>query len=129
MNILLVVGAIKRIPSHAFPWLCANAVLIGVCMVAIITNQIKHNLIITPQVCIGITVFFGTNKLELNYSEYVSSLTILGMVTGIDLFCCIVVFQFRHNTLMERQIQLAQQFETSGKMAINVTSQLVESNY
>jgi len=95
VNLLLLVGAIKRIPSHAFPWLCANAVLIGVCMV-----------------CIGITVFFGTNKLELNYSEYVSSLTILGLVTGLDLFCCIVVFQFRHNTILERQIQLAAHFET-----------------
>jgi len=97
VNTLLVVGAVKRIPSHTFPWLCANAVLVGVCMI-----------------CIGITVFFGTNKLDLNYSEYVTSLTVLGLVTGVNLFCCIVVFQFRHNTVMERQMQLASQFEGPG---------------
>ena len=69
------------------------------------------------------TIFWGTTKLGLNHSDYVSILTILGLITGINLFCVIVVFQvsfllytfiicapstiqFRHNTLLEERIAL-----------------------
>eukprot|EP00092_Neocalanus_flemingeri_P008893 GFUD01009568.1.p1 GENE.GFUD01009568.1~~GFUD01009568.1.p1 ORF type:complete len:261 (+),score=78.34 GFUD01009568.1:259-1041(+) len=88
VNMLLLVGAVKRIPSLTLPWLCANAVSMMIAMVFI-----------------GITILFGTTKLNLNYNEYVTSLTIMGMVTGINLFCWIVVFTFRKNLIMEAQIE------------------------
>eukprot|EP00092_Neocalanus_flemingeri_P093160 GFUD01118378.1.p1 GENE.GFUD01118378.1~~GFUD01118378.1.p1 ORF type:complete len:243 (+),score=68.26 GFUD01118378.1:325-1053(+) len=87
VNILLLVGAVKRIPSLTLPWLCANAVSMMIAMVFI-----------------GFTILFGTTKLNLNYSEYVTSLTIMGMVTGINLFCWIVVFTFRKNLIIEAHL-------------------------
>jgi len=87
VNILLLVGTIKKRPCHTLPWLCANAVAL---MIAI--------------VCIVVTILFGTTKLSLNYSEYVTTLTILGMFTAINLFCWIVVFTFRKNLMMESQM-------------------------
>ena len=33
VNLLLVVGAVKRLPLHIFPWLCSNAVVIAIIMV------------------------------------------------------------------------------------------------
>merc|ERR1719458_1855672 len=89
VNLLLIVGAVRRLPSHIFPWICANAVFCGICMIGIV-----------------VTIFWGTTKLGLNHSDYVSVLTILGLITGINLFCVIVVFQFRHNTLLEERIAL-----------------------
>lgn len=89
VNLLLVVGALRRIPSHVFPWIAANAVFCGICMIMIV-----------------VTIFWGTTKLDFNHSEYVTALTILGLITGINLFCVIVVFQFRHNTLLEAQLVL-----------------------
>jgi len=86
VNISLVVGAVKRNHSHTFPWLCANVVSIMIFMF-----------------CIGVTILFGTTKLSLNYSEYVTSLAIMGLITGINLFCWIVVFTFRKNLMMEAQ--------------------------
>eukprot|EP00092_Neocalanus_flemingeri_P006255 GFUD01006729.1.p1 GENE.GFUD01006729.1~~GFUD01006729.1.p1 ORF type:complete len:249 (+),score=73.17 GFUD01006729.1:268-1014(+) len=88
VNILLLVGAVKRIPSLTLPWLCANAVSMMIAMVFI-----------------GFTILFGTTKLNLNYNEYVTSLIVIGMVTGITLFCWIVVFTFRNNLIMEAQIE------------------------
>jgi len=85
-NTSLVVGAVKRIPSHTFPWLCANAVSMMIAMF-----------------CIGVTILFGTTKLGLNYNEYVTSLTIMGVFTGINLFCWLVVFSFRKYLIMESQ--------------------------
>jgi len=89
VNLLLIVGALRRLPSHIFPWICANAVFCGICMIGIV-----------------VTIFWGTTKLGLNHSDYVSVLSVLGLVTGINLFCVIVVFQFRHNTLLEERIAL-----------------------
>ena len=48
-----------------------------------------------------VTILFGTTKLSLNYGEYVTSLTILGMFTATNLFCWIVVFTFRKNMVLE----------------------------
>ena len=45
------------------------------------------------QIGIVVTIFWGTTKLGLNHSDYVSVLSVLGLVTGINLFCVIVVFQ------------------------------------
>ena len=56
------------------------------------------------QVCIVVTILFGTTKLSLNYGEYVTSLTILGMFTAINLFCWIVVFTFRKSMVMVTQM-------------------------
>lgn len=93
VNLLLIVGAVRRIPSHIFPWISANAVFCAICMIGIV-----------------ITIFWGTTKLGLSQSEWVSVLTTLGLVTGINLFCVIVVFQFRHNTLLEERISLEADF-------------------
>eukprot|EP00090_Calanus_glacialis_P011794 TRINITY_DN2018_c0_g1_i2.p1 TRINITY_DN2018_c0_g1~~TRINITY_DN2018_c0_g1_i2.p1 ORF type:complete len:250 (-),score=60.24 TRINITY_DN2018_c0_g1_i2:192-941(-) len=87
VNILLLVGTMRRMPCHTLPWLCANAVSLMIAMV-----------------CIVVTILFGTTKLSLNYSEYVTSLTVLGMFTAINLFCWIVVFTFRKNMVMESQM-------------------------
>lgn len=87
VNILLLVGTMRRMPCHTLPWLCANAVSLMIAMV-----------------CIVVTVLFGTTKLSLNYSEYVTSLTVLGMFTAISLFCWIVVFTFRKNMVIESQM-------------------------
>jgi len=74
-------------PCHTLPWLCANAVSLVIAMV-----------------CIVVTILFGTTKLSLNYGEYVTSLTILGMFTAINLFCWIVVFTFRKSMVMVTQM-------------------------
>lgn len=87
VNILLLAGTIKKRPCHALPWLCANAVSLMIAMV-----------------CIVVTILFGTTKLSLNYSEYVTTLTILGMFTAVNLFCWIVVFTFRKNLILESQM-------------------------
>ena len=36
VNLLLVFAAVKKIPSHAIPWLCANSVVIGILLVSIL---------------------------------------------------------------------------------------------
>ena len=105
VNILLVVGAVKRIPSITFTWLCANAIFMLMSMVRTVDGQFGIFKIVFCQVGIVGTLLFGTTKLSLNYNEYVTSLTIMGMVTGINLFCWIVVFTFRKNLLMEVHLQ------------------------
>merc|ERR1719433_2270629 len=49
------------------------------------------------------TILFGTTKFSLNYSEYVTVLSLMGFMTGVTLFCWIVVFTFRKNLLMEAE--------------------------
>ena len=129
VNLLLIVGAVRRLPSHIFPWICANAVFCGICMVSYHpyrpNKQVLHmyhqylqtdicptiyeschilfskritlypNLLNSSQIGIVVTIFWGTTKLGLNHSDYVGVLTILGLITGINLFCVIVVFQVR----------------------------------
>jgi len=87
VNLLLLVGAVRKIPSHVFPWISANAVFCAICMISIV-----------------VTIFWGTTKLGLNHNEYITVLVILGLITGINLFCVIVVFQFRHNSMVEERI-------------------------
>ena len=53
------------------------------------------NVLNSSQIGIVVTIFWGTTKLGLNHSDYVGVLTILGLITGINLFCVIVVFQVR----------------------------------
>jgi len=88
VNLLLVVGAVKRIPHHTFPWLCSNAVIIAILMVMIF-----------------MLVFFGASRNSLSYQEYVSSLSILSLLAGTDMFCCIVIFQFRRNLIIEATLE------------------------
>ena len=93
----------RRMPCHTLPWLCANAVSLMIAMVNIY-SKFKKSEMMFSQVCIVVTILFGTTKLSLNYSEYVTSLTVLGMFTAINLFCWIVVFTFRKNMVMESQM-------------------------
>merc|ERR1712133_252977 len=84
VNILLMVSAIKQVPCQTLPWLCANTVTIIIAMIMIVY-----------------IILFGTaSPLELNYSEYVTVLSLMGFTTGVTLFCWIVVFTFRKNLLM-----------------------------
>eukprot|EP00090_Calanus_glacialis_P041073 TRINITY_DN7211_c0_g1_i4.p1 TRINITY_DN7211_c0_g1~~TRINITY_DN7211_c0_g1_i4.p1 ORF type:complete len:113 (+),score=33.68 TRINITY_DN7211_c0_g1_i4:559-897(+) len=54
---------------------------------------------------IGIIILFGTTQLNLNYTEYVTALTTTGILTAINLFCCIVVFTWRNNLIdLQREI-------------------------
>ena len=55
------------------------------------------------QILIVFTILFGTTKFSLNYSEYVTVLSLMGFMTGVTLFCWIVVFTFRKNLLMEAE--------------------------
>lgn len=82
VNILLVVGSVKNISSLTIPWLCANAVFMIIALIGI-----------------GIIILFGTTKLNLNYTEFVTALTTTGILTAINLFCCIVVFTLRTNLI------------------------------
>ena len=49
------------------------------------------------------TILFGTTKFSLSYSEYVTLLSVMGFMTGVTLFCWIVIFTFRKNLLMESE--------------------------
>jgi len=88
VNILLLNGARLSVPSHTLPWLGVNAVAIGLYMAVI-----------------GRSLFLGTKNLYISYTAYVGSLTMMGLVTGLSLFCFFVVFQFRQNLIWERNIQ------------------------
>lgn len=94
VNLLLMVGAVRKVPHHTFPWLCSNAVVIGILMIFVV-----------------MLVFMGTGRYSLNYQEYVASLSILALLAGTNLFCCIVVFQFRQNLLLEARIAAAVEAE------------------
>ena len=65
----------------------------------------------TFQVMIFMLVFFGASRNSLSYQEYVSSLSILSLLAGTDMFCCIVIFQFRRNLIIEAALER----EDSGK--------------
>jgi len=88
VNLLLLVGAVRRIPNQGFPWIGVNAVFCIICMIGIV-----------------VTIIWGTNKLGLNNNEFITVLVILGLITATNLFCVIVVFQFRHSTLFEEIIE------------------------
>jgi len=88
VNILLLNGARLSVPSHTLPWLGVNAVAIGLYMAII-----------------GRSLFLGTKNLYISYPAYVGSLTMMGLVTGLSLFCFFVVFQFRQNLIWERNVQ------------------------
>ena len=64
-------------------------------------GTIKTTDLTFPQILIVYIILFGTaSPLELNYSEYVTVLSLMGFTTGVTLFCWIVVFTFRKNLLM-----------------------------
>ena len=46
-------------------------------------------------------VFLGASRNDLTYQEYVSYLIALSGLAGIQMFSCIVVFQFRSNLIIE----------------------------
>jgi len=89
VNLMLIIGAVKRNTQHIVPWLCSNAVVIAIIMVIIF-----------------MLVFFGAARHHLGYHEYVSALSIFSLLAGTDMFCCIVVFQFRKNLIIEERIEL-----------------------
>jgi len=98
VNILLLVSAVREIPCQTLPWLCANSVVIVIAMIMIV-----------------FTILFGTTKFNLNYSEYVTVLSLMGFMTGVTLFCWIVVFTFRKNLLMESEYSAGGQTRAGGK--------------
>lgn len=89
VNILLLVSALREIPCQTLPWLCANTVIIVIAMIMIV-----------------FTILFGTTKFSLNYSEYVTVLSLMGFMTGVTLFCWIVIFTYRKNLLMEAEFSV-----------------------
>ena len=58
------------------------------------------------QVMIFMLVFLGASRNSLSYHQYVSSLSLISILVMTDMFCCIVVFQFRKNLLLEERIRL-----------------------
>lgn len=88
VNVLLAYGALRKIPSHTVPWLCANSVVIGILLVLL-----------------GMLMFFGSGRMDLSYSQFCSALVMVGLGTAVHLFCCIVVFQYRRNVMVEAIIQ------------------------
>ena len=83
VNILLMFSSIKQIPCQTLPWLSANTIIIIMALILIIY-----------------TILFGTTAFKLSYSEYVTMLSLMGFLTGVTLFCWIVVFTFRKNLQM-----------------------------
>ena len=63
------------------------------------------SLLMPFQVMIFMLVFFGASRNSLSYQEYVSSLSILSLLAGTDMFCCIVIFQFRRNLIIEATLE------------------------
>jgi len=90
VSILLLVAAIRQVPCQTLPWLCANTVAMVMSMILIV-----------------FTILFGTSTFKLNYSEYVTMLSLMGFHTGVTLFCWMVVFTFRKNLLMTAKYSLA----------------------
>lgn len=88
VNLLLAYGAFRKIPSHTVPWLCANSVVIGILLVLL-----------------GMLMFFGSGQMDLTYSQFCSALVMVGLGTAVHLFCCIVVFQYRRNVMVEAIIE------------------------
>ena len=59
-------------------------------------------------------ILFGTTKFSLSYSEYVTLLVLMGFMTGVTLFCWIVIFTFRKNLLMESEFSLRPEMGSVG---------------
>ena len=69
------------------------------------------------QILIVFTILFGTSTFKLNYSEYVTMLSLMGFHTGVTLFCWMVVFTFRKNLLMTAKYSLAPS-QSAGRAAV-----------
>ena len=69
------------------------------------------------QILIVFTILFGTSTFKLNYSEYVTMLSLMGFHTGVTLFCWMVVFTFRKNLLMTAKYSLASS-QSAGRAAV-----------
>jgi len=83
-NLLLIIGAVKKVPNHTLPWLCSNFVVI--CLILVV---------------IFMLVFLGAERNHVTYKEYVSYLISLSLFAGILMFSGIVVYQFRSNLILE----------------------------
>ena len=70
------------------------------------------------QIMIVFIILFGTTKFGLSYSEYVTLLTLMGFMTGVTLFCWIVIFTFRKNLLMESEISLRPEMGQGGPKSV-----------
>jgi len=101
VNLLLLVSAVREVPCQTLPWLCANSVIIVIAMIMIV-----------------FIILFGTTKFGLSYSEYVTLLTLMGFMTGVTLFCWIVIFTFRKNLLMESEISLRPEMGQGGPKSV-----------
>jgi len=101
VNILLLVSAIREVPCQTLPWLCANTVIIVIAMIMIV-----------------FIILFGTTKFGLSYSEYVTLLSLMGFMTGVTLFCWIVIFTFRKNLLMEAEFCLRPEMGSTGPKSV-----------
>ena len=105
VNTLLIVGALRRISSHLFPWLCVTASCIIIVMVSV---SIAEDVILIhrhpPQVMLISTLFFGTSKLGLEHSQFIASLLVMGLGLGLNFFCWLTVFVFRKNLLQDQRM-------------------------
>ena len=73
------------------------------------------------------TLFFGTSKLGLEYSQFIASLMVMGLGLGLNFFCWLTVFVFRKNLLQDQRMlesggreiapitHISQHFFVSGK--------------
>ena len=50
------------------------------------------------------TLFFGTSKLGLEYSQFIASLMVMGLGLGLNFFCWLTVFVFRKNLLQDQRM-------------------------
>ena len=50
------------------------------------------------------TLFFGTSKLGLEYSQFIASLLVMGLGLGLNFFCWLTVFVFRKNLLQDQRM-------------------------
>ena len=63
------------------------------------------------------TLFFGTSKLGLEYSQFIASLMVMGLGLGLNFFCWLTVFVFRKNLLQDQRM-----LESGGReIVLNLT--------
>jgi len=93
-DILLIVAAVKqksnwdKTPLLALPWLVINALEVTLKVVVIM-----------------MLLFYGSQHIRMETSDYTSTLAFIGVLTGAHIFCFLIIYQFRKNLTEERNMR------------------------
>ena len=50
-------------------------------------------------------LFYGSQHIKMTTHAYTSTLALIGIITGIHIFCFLIIYQFRKNLAEERNIR------------------------